>query len=60
MKKRKVTILYKYIHQYRRLFYGLLRERLDSMRTEQYVIYGQLNPNDEKLMSAVGVLKDSK
>jgi glycosyltransferase involved in cell wall biosynthesis len=53
MKKPKVVILYKYIPQYRRLFYELLRERLNSLGIELSVIYGQPGLKDAKLMDAI-------
>ena len=48
MEKRKVTVIYKYIPQYRQHFYELLREKLNSMRIELSVVYGQPDLDNAK------------
>jgi glycosyltransferase involved in cell wall biosynthesis len=48
MKRRKVVIIYKFIPDYRRGFYELLREQLATMDTELMVIYGQTDIDEAK------------
>ena len=48
MKKRKIAIIYQYIPQYRRRFYELLRETLNSRGLEFTVVYGQPDPDEAK------------
>src|SRR6266496_1735412 len=51
--KLKIAIIYKYIPQYRRRFFEILKERLSQMGIELILIYGQAGLVDSKKKDAV-------
>ena len=55
MKKRKVTIVWKYIPQYRKSFYELLKIKLEQMGIELALIYGQPSRSEAARKDAVDI-----